>query len=1682
MRQSGTAAQGYEQRLRDVQRTGAEVNQAEKAYNATLLDTRASLRDVQVAHERVTEAKKQHAAATNAERDASRALSNELNVGGRVMRSLSGIIPALERNITRLSTVQEDAERKSTALARGLTGVAKVLTVLGPEAEGVAGGLELAAKGFDGISRSASAGSQHVRNFIRDIAGFEAAFAKIGGMTLALPSLGGLAGLAGAAGVQGIIEVADAVRQLSGGLGLLPSVIAGVGFSMGTLKLAFHGVSDALKDMMSDDPKKFLQDIAEMGPAAAHTMLQIANFRDMFKLAGGAVQDSFFTKVMNDVAPLIQTWLPALTAAMSRVAGIFGEAADILAKGFMTPQAMADFQMFVDNISKGLQAMMPAMQPLLDIFTTLTVVGSGFFQEIGQDITRILGFFDQVVQGAAQSGALQQWIQTAINAFDHLVNIAYSFGASFNSIMSIADKFGGGGLLGFLDKITAQLNGWTQSEQGQKALADFFSTLRTATDAFTPMLKPLLDGLVALSSAFVNLGVATAPGWQTVFNTFASTMQALGPSIVGMAPAINSFLTGMSTAFAQLMATIGPQLPQIFQDLANAFVALLPQLQPLVQAFLDLVEHVGPQLPKFFGAITSLIQATQPYWPIIIGFVRDFVSILTWFTSSGASVINWFTGFLENVKKWVSDVPGALTGIGNAISNFFTDLPNKALQWGKNLISNFIKGITDMSGTQLLTGALTGISGLVTQFLSTNSPADRGPLHDVSPNQMGANLTKNFAAGMASAQPSVQAAAHATADSVVGELSAGTAGAGTAGAAAASGAGGGAPAAGGAGSEGGALLPNNIAHANVSILDKYLTHEPSKNRGLAGLATDLGAMLQAVQSGTNLLFQNLAQPLGQVMGMIPSLKTPTWRKLSPQQLSEQQQEELQRKALSQGPSWNDVLGNSGTNPGTHTAIGPDGTKPLTATSTVEDKQLAIIAKGKSLGLSDQEIQGILGIAQEESGFSNVGFMGFGPEAKAQGIDIDKDPQAAIDLFFKNYMAGGLGSGGPTKSQVVGPGGTITDQQGFINFLWHRMQGAADPSYGDKLAKAIADQTKVYPALLDKFGKPTWASTTGAAAPGDIPTAGAPAAGPAPSTPPITLPPGVRIGRDGSLSYPEGTVLPPGTPQRFPAGATVGPDGKVALPPVPAAGSSGGGATPSFPPRVQIDGQPVPPAAPGASPASAPGAPGGYAGDAALLANVPSGIYLQTQAADLAKGIGDCSSAVEDLINMMDGASTAGRQMATSNAAQWLTSRGFMPTNALVPGAFNVGFNDHHMQATLPGGTPFNWGSDEAAAARGIGGTGAFDPAFTQHFYRPVTGSPGAPIDPTQAQAAGAGGAQPGQTPYPDVNNALKVLQDNTGQNKTINDKLLNAYLAGNPALASQIDAAKTPGASDQTVLSTLNSISTTITGLKTQDAIGNKNTIDALTSAQNQIAQQQGYTQDQSPAQMFSSIAGSASQIASSIIQAIQGGLDSLTATQDIADRLVYGVRNTEDINKLIDDVQKYITEAANIANAVGAVISAVGAIGGASGGMDMGASAAVSSAGQIAQLIGSILQGVNAAIDFGQEVYHLIGSYVGRWLTDIEGAAGANLMGNVHLQLDKNTNQLIAYSDDNPENKDTFNVPKGLYPTYDSGSGSEPNPQVNAQYNLYAGPGTSPAQMFSAATWMVATNGTSGALAASNF
>jgi phage-related protein len=1579
MQRSGTSAEGYSQRLKDVKTSSEEVDKAEAAYKKTLLDTKSTLSDIESAHERVTAAKQRHTQATNAERDAHKALGSEMSAGQQAMRGLSDIIPNLGRRLSELATVTQDAEKKSNGLARGLSDVAKLVVRMGPEGAAAAGGLELVAKGLDKTGQAASAGGSHIRDFVKDIAGFEAAFGKIAGLTLAVPSLGGLAGIGGAAGVQGIVEMADAVRQLSGALGLLPAAVSGAAVVMGTMKIALHGVGDALKDMMADDPKKFLQDIANMGPAAAHSMLMVAQFRDQFKLGGAAIQDSFFTKIMADIQPLIQTWLPALVSAGSKIAGIMGAGADQFAKLMMQPQTMQAFTAFIDNISKGMLAMQPAMQPVLHILQNLSVVGSGFFQQIGGAITRMMNFFDGIVSKAAQSGELQQWIQTGINAFSHLINAAYLFGAAFNDIMNIAEKFGGGGLLGFVDKIAGELSNWTQSAAGQKSLTDFFTTLREATDAFLPMLKPLLDGFVSIGSAFAHLGIDTAPAWLDFFKTFAYEMaNDLGPAIQGMGPAVSTFLMGLGDAFRQLMQTLGPQLPQIFQDLANAFLALLPQIPQMALMFAELVEHVGPQLPELFRAVTQALEVLVPLMPQIIELTREFVSAVTLVVDVLRGLIDGAKGLNDFLGK---TLPDAIKGIAHAIETFFSDLPGNALHWGEDLLKGFIDGMQNKIGDVedwLKRNITDHIPQVVKDALGIQSPSK--VFHEI-----GVNLMQGLQQGLAAGAPGVLAQTSAIAQQVTGSMSSGVGGA-LAGS-------GGAPAPGGAEGVGGALLPNNIAGADTSVLDKYLSHQFDDKRGLKGLAKDFGDFLSVFQNGFNLISQHVMQPMIQAMGMIPALAQQPWVKMSPQAAQEQALEEMQRKALEakpQDPTWGQVLGN--------TTPGDAGKLSATAGGAALDAAL------KAKGFSPQQIRVIQGFSQVE-GNNPAGnpTLGFTDDQLGGRTDLQSHVDALAKQFIdRTPVAGQFPENGTDLqrsqwiSKVVGQSGLSSDWQG----------NAQPQDYVQRVLNAMPGPNG-----------PTWQQITG----GGVAVPGMPPIAPAPTS--AGLPPGFTpwlAGQAGTGGA--------GHPLNF----SQLPDVRGAHPQLAYALAA---AQQLFPGLVLTAGKDDHGVDQGWHPRGQAIDVGGPDAQMAAFSN-----WLLQFAPD-----------IEELIHSGTGVT---QNIKSGNIGPAIGMPGSVYTLQ------QAGYHGDHVHLAV---------TDPMAQA--------FEAALGGAPIPPGALNPGA-----AASTLGLGG----QTGFPDVNNAFKLLNDTTGKQLSVNDQLLQAYLQGNPALAGQINAAKTPGASDAQVQQALTGISTTITGLKAQDAIGNKNTIQALQSTQSQIAQQQGFTQGQSPVQMFGSIASGASNIASSVIQTIQGGLDSLTATQDIADRMVYGLRNTEDLNKIVDDVQKYITFAADIANTTGQILSTIGSFAGAGGdaaGPGGGsAGAALSMAGQVAQLISGILQGVNAAIDFSQQVYHIAGQYVGRFLSTLTGMAGTPLMGNVRMELNKNTGQLIAYSEDNPQNQDVMKVPSWLNQTYDYGGGGNPNPQVGNQFVIYGGPGQSAGQLLNQSMWLANTRGTSGAMAGANF
>lgn len=288
---------------------------------------------------------------------------------------------------------------------------------------------------------------------------------------------------------------------------------------------------------------------------------------------------------------------------------------------------------------------------------------------------------------------------------------------------------------------------------------------------------------------------------------------------------------------------------------------------------------------------------------------------------------------------------------------------------------------------------------------------------------------------------------------------------------------------------------------------------------------------------------------------------------------------------------------------------------------------------------------------------------------------------------------------------------------------------------------------------------------------------------------------------------------------------------------------------------------------------------------------------------------------------------------------------------------------------------------------------------------------------------------------------------------------LNLLKQNNPLLAKAITVAENKdGTSSQSdVMTALDILTAAQQGqldLKTPGGRQAASTIGGIISS---AASEQGLVQEENPIDQASAIAGTATSIASDIFQVINSAIDSIGATKNITQTLARGVSNSEQIFSMIDDFQKYIQVAADVAGAVSSITGAVGSIVGAGAGGDpsgatSGAAAAIQGVSQIAGLVQSSLETVNAFIDLGQELYRIVGSYAGDFLSQLFGGADGALMGNIKFLLDEKTNELLAYSADNPLDKRSHPLAGGTNP--------DARGQTIGTLNMYGGPGTDPRDM----------------------
>lgn len=1489
------------------------------------------------------------------------------------------------------------------------------------------------------LSRGRSAVGSGIGDIAGSVKGVTGSIFKTSGMALGGTALGGLAGLlgSGATGgaVSGITGISSAVAQLSGVLGALPAAIGAAATVMGTLDVATSDFMTAIKKLGDDDFEKGLKKLSQGARDTAWTLNSI--YPALQNIQKG-VEDAFFKNGPEDIVKGFKILGPAVTDAMNSIATSANKAFQGVFDDLTSGQGLDDFKTFLANTAQSFDILGQASKPFFEAFRSIMAVGSTFLPQIAGYIKDLGTDFEGIISKARDDGSLQNWIQTGIDATKTLIDVFKQVGEGLGNIIKIGST--GGGFLGWLDDIAKKFNEWTASASGQKQLTDFFTSVKSAMSALTPVLKPIGEGVLTIVTSFAKLGTQMAPGFLTFFQDIAGGIGELGKALVGggVASALNGALKAVGEAFLSITTSLGPQLPKIFQGLADAFIDLAPPLAAAAQAFAEFIGSLSPGqiegIALFVGGLSALAAVVGPVIGLIgtlsglaVALGIGLLPIVGIAAAVTAALALLAVEIYEVSTHWMDIVDfgvKAFFTIKNKIQEFFDDFPQMAINAGKSIVDGLISGMLDNLGP-LGTAAKVLMQNLSDYF--PHSPAKTGPFSGKGWTlYSGQALAAGFASGIASGSAGVTSATSGMMKGAQGSIK----------------------------SQGG--IHDLIA--NLKQLNDFGSR-------LAGF---FGDMAQTIFKAAKVFTTNpitgdsiLPHVYGRTSDSMKRQADDQYRK------GLQQTGGVEPGTYGASDATTNMLRAAGLNPTVGNQMG-QGNKPGVAPTnngkgTADANAAEFIRQAQAKGWSEQQILAGLSVYSQETGFgtnprTDVVQNQNGTPGITGGFQQDNGyskygdrhvPANAIAGFIDQFMNTGQGLNNPNpfdqalqvqRPALVGKGG-YDDRGG--------------PNSGSYLkSQQLQTATDVYNRLTQ--GGATIPGLSGATS----------AMGPSA----LQLPPGIPdlISNPASqanafggnkIDYTEqfaeshfnNRLFDPsqavsGTPKGLPDWLTqLAKDFGLSAVTRPDGGTlhAAGFATDIFDPQN----------------------PNGSAKMDKMAEYIMKNLQSQT------------IQLIHQGVNGQKYGIAGGQPVGPGTDA---------------PGYFASDFGGH--------ADHIHWATDVAPilaqananklpfAASGPGDAAGpiYGPKMPDLTSVGPHGAPGVgkpiPTGVKSASQLAIEAAQQAQYPavadtggmfaQSPVQDTLNQIATNTGDTADTMSEQLKQFLDGNSTLNDSLKAAKAPGASDNQIIGALQGLDKEISN---QDSINTPQSryISAqLGDQKSKLMTSSGITDKGNPIDMASQLAGGAAGVVGDVFSVIGDTLDAINSAANITDTLVRGVANTKDITKIIDNAQTFIKLAADVSKTVsdglGMAASIVGAAGsGDPSGASSGAAAALGAASAVAGVVTSVLQSINAGIDLVQEAGTIIGKYVGDIVSQLVGGANGGLMGDVKYLLDLNTNTLRAYSADNPDDKrdHPFGNPNGAGSNNGDGTGRI------RDINLYVGPGTDPSEAVNSAMWAVKTN-----------
>ncbi|QFG10569.1 tail length tape measure protein [Gordonia phage Gibbin] len=507
-------------------------------------------------------------------------------VGGlNVLQNLTVPLKGLARNFIETNAHVQAFRKRLTDAGVSTARFGRTLGGMGAGVTKMASGMLTAVSGA-AMLRRALTGFKPLMNKI--VFGLQA-------IVLAAVAVGAAGGL--------IMGLGNALKQLSGIVGILPGAISAAALALGPLIIGFMGLAKAI-GAGTKEGEEFTKAIEGMSPEMKKVAFAVKDVKGEWKELKEITTDTIFKDFDQEIRGITKDVLPSLKVGLKQVSGGLNDFIQQITSHLREPETIHKLNAAFTDTANLTTNLGRAFGPLLDGMREFGTEGLSILARMSRSASNMTSVFAVWAKSMTVKDA-----ETGMSRLDAIVQRSIRGWGQLGSI--VKDAFG--------------------------IVGDFFHAIgRSGTNALDRWSRSIAEARQSLQEMYADGGIKTMTA---AFTTLAGHMQQ----------ALKIIIDG----FRDLGQSIGPELADITQAFSVGFVNGVRKAVEIIGSFIKLVANI-PGVDSIIGIAASMVtlfKATQ----LVFGMFSKLVAILV-------APIMLFKGLTSSIVGYIAAVKAGTTG------------------------------------------------------------------------------------------------------------------------------------------------------------------------------------------------------------------------------------------------------------------------------------------------------------------------------------------------------------------------------------------------------------------------------------------------------------------------------------------------------------------------------------------------------------------------------------------------------------------------------------------------------------------------------------------------------------------------------------------------------------------------------------------------------------------------------------------------------------------------------------------------------------------------------------------------------------------------------------------------------------------------------------------------------------